>query len=327
MFDNQRPGVYSRVELSGQMAGDGSCAALLLPSQGGQEVSARVESYHDGLSLLAGNNLALDCLRLLFGGSGEVIVVVAPGFAQALEALGGFGEVRAIVSGFAETQDLAALRSFAESSAQGQRECVVFAGIDAPQAAISAAQSLNSGRVVLCCPAISLEEEEEAHPIYGACALAAAVVGASSPIRNFNGETFPALHHAPLMPEDAVQSLLKAGVSVFENVGARVELIRALTTNGGNLRSLNTVLIIDYVMRSVRQSLRVKLSAGRATIEGVRDLVAVELASKRDAGIITTFAPPRCRPDKNDPGICVVEISFGVAHLLSKIHLTAHIRV
>ena len=333
-FDNRRPGVYSRVEIAGYISGSGGGAALLLP-QSGTVQALQLESFQDAASQLAGNEIALECLRLLFGGgAGHVAVILAPEINGALEQLDGFDGVRAVVSGFTGTQELAALRAFAEKSAQYQRECIAFAGIGEAQAAISAAAAMSSGRVVLCCPGISVEEGSAAHPIYGACALAAAVLGTPSPVHNFSGQSFPGLCEATALSEDNIQALLKAGVSVFENLGGQVELIRALTTDapredgGGNLRSLNTVLIIDYVMSAIRSALRRKLSGGgRATVEGIRDQVAVELAAKRDAGVIASFSPPRCRADRRDPAICVVEISFGVAHLLSQIHLTAHIRV
>ena len=335
MFDNQRPGIYSRVEISGGQTGGGAHAALLLPSREDESPGVfGLESPQDAPALLAGNDLALRCSALLFeGGAGQVSVITSESAAQALEALDALGGVRAVVSGFTHPGELTALRDFAEQSSAGQRECIAFAGIGSPQAAINAADSLRSGRVVLCCPALRLEEGE-AHPLYGACALAAAVLGARTPTHNFSGQVFPSLREDAPLPEQTVQSLLRAGVSVFERSGEQVELIRALSTDppresgGGSLRCLSTLLIIDDVVMGIRAVLREKLrGAGRATIEGIRDQVAVALAAKKDMGTISSFAPPRCRADKNDPGICVVEISFGVAHLLNKIHLTAHIRV
>jgi len=332
MFNNQRPGIYSRIEISGYHPGFGAGAALLLPAREQESpATVRAESCHDAALLLAGNDLALGCLRLLFeGGAGSVTVIIAPDIAGAIDRLGALihGEIRAVVSGFNHPGELAALRDFIQ-----QRELIGFAGTGPAQAAINAASSLSSGRMVLCAPALSLETGEP-HPLYGPCALAGAALGARSPIHNFSGEIFPLLREVSPLPEDDVQALLRAGISVFEKAGEGVELIRAVTTDahregsGGAMRSLNTVLIIDDVMSAIRGSLRRKLRGpGRASIEGIRDQVAVELSAKKDAGILASFAPPRCRADKTDPTICIVEISFGAAHLLDQIHLTAHIRV
>ena len=335
MLSNQRPGIYSRVEISGYCGGGSGGAALLLQSGGSDTHRVfRAESYHDGGALLAGNSLALTCLRLLFGGgAGAVSVIIAPTAAQALTELSALGGIRAVISGFTQPADLNELRDFAEKSAAEQRECIAFVGIDNPQTAIGAAASLSSGRVVITCPSAAHGEGGEPHPLYPACALAAAVLSAPSPAHNFGGMIFPMLRGVANLPEDTIQALLRAGVSVFEQIGGEAELIRALTTDGGqgadgSLRSLNTVMIADAVMMGIRAALRRKLrGAGRATIEGIRDLVAVELAQAKDAGILASFAPPRCRADKKNPGVCVVEVSFGVAHLLSQIHLTAHIHV
>ena len=365
MFNNQRPGVYSRVGISGYRASGGKAsAALLLPCKGGERPGVyKLESYQDAKGALSGNQLALDCARLLFDGAGRVIVAIAPGIHHAILSAGEV-DVRAIVSGFTSTEELIVLREQVEAASETGRECIAFAGLEEPGAAVDAAQAANSGRMVLCCPALALKEEsvwdtyeddaaiddattcltsmedtgldDTAQPqaIYGACALAAAVMSAPSPLQNFNGLVAQRLRVAEPLPEDEVQRLIRAGVCVFEQVGARAELIRAVTTHTqtqsgeGSLRSLNTVLIIDDVLACVRGALRGKLSgSGKVSLEGVRDLVAVELRGKHDASIIASFAPPRIRPKPGDPSVALVEISFRVAHLLSQIHLSAYIRV
>jgi len=193
--------------------------------------------------------------------------------------------------------------------------------------------------MVLCCPALEIaggtpEEGAQPQAIYGACALAAAVLSAPSPVSNFDGLALEGLHLPEPLPEDEIQRLIGAGVCVFEQVGDVVELIRAVSTHtrveggGSLLRSLNTVLIIDDVMAGIRGALKGKLSgSGKVSLESLRDLVAVGLRGKQDDGIIMSFALPRVRPKEGDPSVALVEISFRAAHLLSQIHLTANIRV
>ena len=336
MITNQRPGVYSRVEISGPTGGGRGKAALLLPlEEGGPPAVHLIESVGQATERLAENPLALRCLGLLLGGgAGRVTLITSPDLPGALEALDRQAPVDAIVCGFAGPDELIRLRDFTLAAACNQREAVAFAGIADPRAAIQAARAVCSGRVALTCPAVS-PDGGEPHPIYGACALAAAVVSAPTPIQPFAGREFPGLGEASPLREEDVQALLGAGVCVFEGVGAGARLIRALTTDvpderggGGRLRLLNTVLIADHVIKGVRGALGQKLGGpGPATIEGIRDQVAVELAGQQDAGILAAFSPPRCRADQDDPGVCLVEISFEVARLLSRIHLTAQIRV
>ena len=337
MLNNQRPGVFSRVEISGYRTGHGhGTAALLLPC--GDEPSGvyKLESCRDVMNALGGNRLAVRCVRLLFEVAGSVTLVLAQDADEAIAGLTGV-DARVIVSGFTGTGELTVLRDYVEATSESGRECIAFAGIKEPWSALDAAGAVNSGRVVLCCPALALEDAEEGElprAIYGACALAAAVLGAPTPVMNFNGLRLRGLRVAEQLSEDEIQQLIRGGVCVLENVSKTAEVIRAVTTHtsaqdgSSLLRGLNTVLIIDDVLGSVRGALSSKLSgSGRVSIEGIRDLVAVGLRQKQDAGIIASFEPPRVRPSPSDPGICLVEISFGVAHQLSQIRLTAFIRV
>ena len=337
MLSNQRPGVFSRVEISGCRGGHGhGDAVLLLPCEDEAPVMYRLQSYRDVAKIPGGGRTLTRSVRLLFEGAGRVIVVLAPDINEAIGSLAGAG-ARVIVSGFTGEGELAALREHVEAASGQGREIIAFAGIAQPGAALSAAQAVNSGRVVLCCPALAPEEAEEdesPRAIYGACALAAAVLAAPTPVQNFNGLRLRGLRVAEPLDEDEIQQLIRGGVCVLENIGESAELIRAVTTHtsaqdgGSLLRGLNTVLIIDDVLSSVRETLGGKLSgSGRVSIEGIRDLVAVGLRQKQDSGIIASFEPPRVRLCPSNPGICLVEISFGVAHLLSQIHLTAFVRI
>ena len=329
MVKNQRPGVYSQVSTIGYRGRGGrGAAALLLPGQPGRFV---LESFREAQGALAGNELATRCAGLLFEGAARVVVITAAGVRLALPEIDG-PPVRVILSGFTAPGDLAALGEYAEAASTEGRECIAFAGACEPEAAIAGAKAVKSGRVVLCCPALTPANEEDAGPeaIYGACGLAAAVLAAGSPVTGFNGLELPGLVVPSPLPEDEIQRLIKAGVCAFEQVGGAAQLIRAVTTQaGGPLSSLNTALIIDHVLAGVRTSLK-DLLAGpgrRVSLESIRDLVAVELREKQATGIIESFEPPRVSPKPGDSSVALVEISFKVAHLLSQIYLTAFVRI
>jgi hypothetical protein len=95
----------------------------------------------------------------------------------------------------------------------------------------------------------------------------------------------------------------------------------------GSLKSLNTILIIDDVMRTVREALTARLRGARVSMETVKAQVTVELAAKQEDGVIESFEVPTVHADTLDPSTCVVEIAFRAAHVLSRIHITAHVSI
>jgi hypothetical protein len=135
------------------------------------------------------------------------------------------------------------------------------------------------------------------------------------------------------LPEFDVQRLIARGVSVFENIAGSVECVRAVTTRTQpdlSLRPLNSILIIDDVMRSLRAglgSLLRGMRVGLITHDSISAQAAIILAAKRDEGILQSFEPPVVRTSAEDPSVCVVQLSFGVAHIVEQIHVNAHIRV
>lgn len=331
-FENLRPGVYSRYRVSGGRGPIRSRrdAALAVTAGAPGGLSPLTALPGEGCSPTVLAYLAL----LLDAGVGRVWLASAEEIPQALALLEGV-DVGAVIGDCAAEADFLALKEHVEAASDRMMERIGFCGADDPDRAAETAQKLCSGRVCLCCPTARVTDRPlaEASPLYGACCLAASVLTADSPAQALSGAPFPRLGEVARLPEADVQRLLESGVCVLEDLGGGVELIRGLTTStvkGGApdnaLRSLSTALIMDDVVRHIRESLAARLG-GASSPGSVGDQVAVELAAKRDAGIISDFSPPRVRADGGDPTVCLVDIGFSVAHLVSRIHLTAQIKV
>jgi len=325
MFNNLRPGVYARYDLSGaSYHGGGKAAALILNRGVGDPAGLHIIKHPQDIPS-ASCGLARDCLKLLFdGGVGKIYLLYREENSDAFGELQPAGEIRAVVCG--EDIPAAGLTAYLDGRSAAQRECLAFIGADAPQSAVTAAEKLSHGRVCVCATAVSISGGEGPSGIYGACCLAAAVLSNENPLRCFSGMDFPTLQSAPQLPETEVQSLLAAGVCVFEEIGGSVRLIRAMTVSPDKtLRGLNTVLIIDYVMDRLRGCLHRRVSAGVVNPQSIRDQVTAELAAITDEGVLADFAPPNCYSSKEDPALCIVELAFSAAHLISRIHITARI--
>ena len=82
-------------------------------------------------------------------------------------------------------------------------------------------------------------------------------------------------------------------------------------------RELSTILIVDDVIPSIRESLRAKFRRAKNTEQSrgaIRSQVILELESKLSREIITGYEHVTVSADTENPTVCLVEFSFTVAH-------------
>ncbi len=344
-IQNQRPGVYSSYDISSMYATPLSTkfAAVVAKSSGGETMKLySYKSYKEACEFFSpdGDGVFMRSIiaTLFESGVREVLAVpVGDSYGDAFNLLETTENVGAIITDASEDDDLAALKSRVQKNSEIQRECLGFCGIDVPEVATLAAQKLNCERIVLVCPKVFSRISGACSSVIAAAAFAGKILAAGDAAANFNGEAYPQLTLPDALPESQIQSLLEAGVTVFESVGGSVECIRALTTRtktGGvpdrSMAGVNTVLIIDEVMAAVRAALKIQLRGGRISgspIESIRSQIVVTLAQKQSDGLLMSFATPHCYPSSTDPSVLIVELSFAVAHVVSQIHVTTHIQV
>ena len=344
-INNQRPGVYSRYELSSDYATPRSlhAAAVVAKANGGiADTLYTFRSFAQAAEVFAPDTADTHmhtCIRLLFESGVSVVhaVAVGGGYASALACIEQVDGIGAVVCDAQETPELVTLRDSMLRSAQALRERVAYCGADDAQAAITTARALNSERVVLCAPPTEVAGAPRAAAVYVACLLAGQVLAKNDCAYNWNAAAFPTLSAVPRLPEEQLQDMIAAGVCVFEMVGGTVECVRAVTTRTKNgavedrsLHALNTILIIDSVMQGLRARLALQLRGTRvsaASLSSIASQVTIELAARQDEGVIESFQPPAVALDDADPSVCVVRLSFKVAHVVSQILVTAHIQV
>lgn len=333
-IQNQRPGVYSRVEISPVRSAATSVkyAAVAARANGGERAKRYAfNSYGAACEVFGLDTQGVfmrSILRVLFesGVSRVLATPVAGSYEEALALFESADNIGAVVTDAANENDLLALKAHVLACSEKRRERLGFCGVAEPDKAMALAERLNCERVVLCVPGADY-----------AAALAGRLLAARDPAVNLNSAVFTRLSPPEAMPEQAIQQMLTAGVTVFESVGGLAECIRPLTTrtrrNGAADRSLtgmNTILIIDDVIETTRQTLKNRLGGGRVSgspAESIRAQAAVVLAEKKAEGLLESFEPPRCTSAPQDPAVCVVEMSFRVAHVVSQILVTAHIEV
>lgn len=92
---------------------------------------------------------------------------------------------------------------------------------------------------------------------------------------------------------------------------------------------MNTVMMIDDIIRSVRERLSSLLKGSTILFsqDSVASQAAVVLDQKQQEGMVTSFEPPVVYVQPDDPSVCVVELEFYLASVFSQIYLTAHISI
>ena len=338
-----RPGVYSSYTVTPSYTGAREALPVGIVGRLGLDGDQPVLIRRG--DTLTGGTLAATAARLLFGAGLQEFWAcpVADGtdaaaYTAALEALGEAGEVALIAIEDSAADTLTAAAVFAEARSQAQRETLVFAGCAGNvTTAAQLAKGVDHPRVVLCHGAAVPSGESQGAAFWGAVALAAAVAVLEDPGISLTGAELPGLTKVTGATYAQVEGLLAAGVTPLYPSGAGVEAVRVLTTSttqdGSPNRSfspINSVLIIDYVMKALRRSLAALLKGARSsrqTLSAVASQITVLLGEFADRGIITGYQAPRVYCLADAPEVCVAEVAFTAAYLINQIHIRAQIQL
>ena len=169
-----------------------------------------------------------------------------------------------------------------------------------------------------------------------AAAVAGAIAAQSDPALPLSGAELTGLNGLSQQYNDNdIDLLVRGGVTPLESVAGVVSVVRGITTRtttgespDTTWRELSTILIVDDVIPSIRESLRAKFRRAKNTEQSrgaIRSQVVLELESKLSREIITGYEHVTVSADTENPTVCLVEFSFTVAHGLNQIWLTASI--
>lgn len=223
-----------------------------------------------------------------------------------------------------------AMRASIDAAASEGRERigVVTAGEGETVAQLTErAGKLNSERMVY----VALAEAD------AAAAVAAVIAAESDPSMPLNGAELAGVTLTAHYDNDQLDQLIRGGVTPLEELGGRVSIVRGITTrtktNGAadaTWRELTSIRIVDDVISSLRNELRVRFARRKNTEQvraAIRSQVILALESKRVKEIIESFGEVQVSASADDPTVCEVGFSFAVAHGLNRIYLSAHITV
>jgi len=343
-ISSYRPGVYSSFTITPSYTGARDALPVGVIGEGLGLAGDGPVLVRRGDNITAGTKGAR-IAEFLFGtGLGEFWACSptegadAAQYASALTAMGDAGAPALVAVESAGAEVLAAAKSFAEEQSDNQRETMIFAGVSGDvTAAGNLAKGVNSPRVVISYGAAQAEGDTEGSAFFGALSLCAAVAVLEDPSVSLTGQIMPGLVKVAGASYNQVETLLAAGVTPLCQAGDSVEAVRVITTStsiGGNpnrsFSPINSILIIDYVMKALRQSLGSLLKGAKnnqTTLSAVASQLTVLLGDFLDRGIITGFEAPKvyCRSDA--PEVCVAQVAFTAVYLINQIHIQAQIQL
>lgn len=347
---HERPGVYSSYDASASLRGGRAARAIgavAKSKSGTPNTPVTVTSYEMGLSVFGEDSSASPgmstLLKLLFMGGASMVTAVAvdgEDYAGAFAALQGTENVQVVVCDSGELAVQQALRNSLERASTAHRERIAVVGMNGASTSelTARAKELNSERMVLVGPDGLDSAGKRLSGVFAAAAVAAAIAVTRDPAIPLNGSTLYGLGGVSEQYSDNdIDLLVRGGVTPLEAVGGVVSPVRGITTrtstsgaDDSTWRELTTILIVDDVIPSIRQSLRSRFSQAKNTVQtrgAIRSQVIVELESKLRAEIIDGYGDVSVSVCDDDPTVCLVEFSFSVAHGLNQIYLTAHITI
>ncbi|MDM8238473.1 phage tail sheath subtilisin-like domain-containing protein [Pseudoflavonifractor phocaeensis] len=346
---HERPGVYSSYDASTLVRGSGGhqiVGLAAINSVAAAGVPITVTSYEAAVSTFGSQEGKQDMaelirVALLNGAAAVVAVPVAneEGYEAAFEALGSVENIRVMLCDSTQLAVQQALRDSVLSASAARRERIAVVGGAAGEevsALVERAKGLNCERVVLVAPSSVDGEDAAVDGLSTAAAVAGAIASQSDPAIPLGGAELLGLKGLSQQYSDNdIDLLVRGGVTPVESVNGQVSVVRGITTrtSSGEVedttwRELSTILIVDDVIPTLRDSLRSKFRRAKNTAQSrgaIRTQVVLELENKMSREIITGYDQVTVSAHSEDPTVCVVEFTFTVAHGLNQIWLTAHI--
>ena len=348
MAINERPGVYSNVEVSSRLSGSSTGKTIgiaAISSTGSKGVCTSVTSYGEAVSIFGSdcNLTKLIKLLLLNGAAAIEAVPVSVGSeattADYIAAFAGLMEKENVTIMLCDSRADAvysAMKTVIEGAAENCKYRIGIVESAGTVAEVSAkAAAINYERIIMAYPAI---ENDGALMGAAAAALAGVISAGGDPALPINGAELVGLDSFSKLFSDAdINTLVQAGVTPIESVYGSPCVVRAVTTRAkssgvadSTWRELTTVLVIDDVIPSVRKALRVKFPRVKNTAQtrgAIRTQVIIELENKLKKEIIDAYGDVTATADESDPTVCNVGFEFTVAHGLNRIVLSAQICV
>lgn len=335
------PGIYSSYEIRSSVAGGRRAGLIGLAASCTTDAAEPVEirSYSAAVSAFGADSNMAKLIKILFlNGASTVLAAPSDGFnyASAFNALMSDSRVQYMLCDSRDQTLHASMKNRVMSADEAAKYRICVVEEDGTAATlVSRAAALNCERVVLCG---NREPVGNSTPGAVAAALAAVMASGADPAIPLNGASLKGLRGLAMsFTEAETEQLIAGGVTPIESDAGEYCVVRGVTTRtttdgepDTSWREVNTVLIIDDVIPTIRSSLKKNFARSKNNARGrgaIRTQVVIELEDKLRKEIIESYGDVRVEADAEDPTLCIVSFGFTVAHGLSSISLEACITV
>ena len=342
----QRPGVYSDYKTSAILYSKKTGKNIAIVAKSSAEINKiyNVQKLSDAAAIFGSDSTMYTLCKYVFENGCSNILTISTGnldenYSEAFSLLQNTDNINIIVCDSTELsiQQLL-MNSVVEASKNKKERIGILAAPDNQSDLDVWASNFNNERILLTAQNPIDSNNDSISGCALAAALAAIISQYTDPSQSFNGTNlngFSALKQN--LSEDQIDKYITYGIIPFEVVAGQVEVIRAVTsktkTDGlldSTFKELNTILIIDEVIKAIREMLLKNISSSKnntTTRNAISSQVTIKLQEFLDANIIDSYSVPNVYQSSDDSSICIVEIDFTVAQGINQIHITANINV
>lgn len=349
MTISERPGVYTSYSVSGTRYSSAPSAVAGVAAGASSGTAGRIytiTSYENAADIFGAESDITALIKTLFLNSVNEIkaVPILEGteseYSSAFKSLCGEEDVKAIICGSDDTDNIKALKTAILTSDKRNAHKIAFAEADCGTAAeyAAAAKELNCERMVLVAPKALDQDGERAVCGTLSAAVCGALLSTADPALPLNGAALYGLGGLTAKFTDGdINTLVRGGVTPCEHLGGTTSVVRGITTktlNGDTpdrtWQEITTVMIVDNVIPDVRDALKNSFTRAKNTAQtrgAIRTKTIIELEKKVAAEIIESYGNVSAAADESDPTVCNVTFDFTVTHGLNQIRLAAFITV
>lgn len=341
----ERPGVYSDYEASGVIFANKAGKTVGIVALAGGVVGQiyTITKVSDAKTIFGEDGLMVKlCQTALENGAYKIAAVSAGSSADnyqtAFDALKAKDDICAIICDSQSVAVQALLKESVVFASENLKERIGIVSASKTETLSTWAENFNNERIVLIAQQATGENGEELSGCLLAAALAGVVSKKDDPSTSFNGVNLEGVYGVNTsLSEDDIDEYINLGITPFEVVSNKVEIIRAVTSkttlNGVDdktFKELNTILIIDTVIKDIRKTLNNSLSGlknNSVTRSSIQSQATLKLQEFLDENIIEAYDQVVVSQWEDDISICIVSLSFTVSRGLNQIHITASIKV